>query len=307
MAGRIRRSWLLLCLGALALPAVPATAAAVTVGISDNGSAMFSQQRFLRLDIRQARLGVFWNVAVMRDKRPLRAARDWIHAAERAGVTPMISFSGNGNYVPSWQVYASAIKAFLHDFPQVKTYTPWNEPDWTYRPALADHPKLAADYFNVLIRWCHHCTIVAGDVYLPAPQLGPWIRAYRRYLHTRPRAWALHDYYDVRTHTTSQLRTMERLTAGPIWLTETGGIERRGHWQFRNQGVFAAARDERFLFSLPRRFHRVTRIYHYQWEGAIDTSSTGWDSGLIGPLGVPRPAYWTVARAARPRHTYRQR
>jgi polysaccharide biosynthesis protein PslG len=163
---------------------------------------------------------------------------------------------------------------------------------------LANHPALAAAYFNVMIRWCHPCTVVAGDLYLPANQLGPWIRVYRRYLHARPKAWALHNYYDVRTHTTSQLQTMESLTSGQIWLTETGGVERRGHWRFPNQGVFAASKDEAFLFSLPRRFHRVTRIYHYEWRGTFETPTTGWDSGLIGPLGKPRPAYWTIAKAA---------
>jgi hypothetical protein len=94
-----------------------------------------------------------------------------VHAAQRAGVTPLISFAGNGNYVPSWRAYTGASRAFLHDFPQVKTYTPWNEP-LDLPLELANNPKLAADYFNVLIRWCHHCTIAAGDVYLPAPRLG---------------------------------------------------------------------------------------------------------------------------------------
>lgn len=289
---------LLVCLCAFAAAAAPAGAGAVMVGISDNGSTMFWQRNFHRLNIRTARYMTFWNVAVMRDRRPLQAARAWIKTAEQNGVTPMISFSGSGNYIPSWPVYAAAIKAFLHDFPEVKTYTPWNEPDWIYRPALANNPQLAAAYFNVLIRWCHRCTIVAGDVYLPAPQLGSWIASYRRYLHARPKAWALHNYYDVRTHTTAQLQTLSRLTSGQIWLTETGGIERRGHWQYSNQGVWGAARDESFLFSLPRRFPRVTRIYHYQWQGTNLSPRTGWDSGLIGPRGVPRPAYWTLAKVA---------
>jgi hypothetical protein len=294
-----RRLLSLVCLCLLVCSGAASSAGAVTVGISDNGPALFSEQSFTRLNISQARDMVFWNVAVMRNKAPLNAARAWIQAAQRAGVTPMISFAGNGTYIPSWPVYAAAVRAFLRDFPSVKTYTPWNEPDWIYRPRLARDPKLAADYFNVLIHWCHGCTIVAGDVYLPAPQLGSWLRSYRRYLHARPKAWALHDYYDVREHNFRQLQAMyDAVYPAQIWLTEIGGVERRGHWQFRNQGVFAAARDENFLFSLPNRFHRIARIYHYQWQGTLESPDTGWDSGLIGPLGVPRPAYWTVAKAA---------
>jgi hypothetical protein len=291
------------CVCALAAAAVPAIAGAVTVGISDNGPTMFSEQSFLRLNIRQARDIVYWNVAVMRDKRPLQAVRAWVIAAETAGVTPMISFAGNGNYIPGWRQYGRAVQAFVRDFPRVKTYTAWNEPDWTYHPRLARNPKLAADYFNVLVRRCRHCTVAAGDLYLPAKQLGPWIRKYRRYLHAPPKAWALHNYHDIRSHNASQLRTMLHLTSGQIWLTEISGVERRGHWQYRNQSVFAAARDEKYLFSLPQRFHRLKRIYHYQWQGTRPSPDTGWDSGLIGPLGVPRPAYRVVAKAAGPRHT----
>jgi Glycosyl hydrolase catalytic core len=298
---------LLACLCALAAAAFPTAAGAVMVGVSDNGFTMFWTHRFQRLNIRTARYMTYWNVAVMRDKRPLHDARVWIKTAEQAGVTPMVSFSGNGNYIPSWQVYASAIKAFLHDFPEVKTYTPWNEPDWIYRPALANNPKLAADYFNVLIHWCHGCTIAAGDVYLPANQLGPWIASYRRYLHARPRAWALHNYYDVRSHTTSQVQTLARLTSGQIWLTETAGILRRGHWPYPNQSAAAAGRDEAFLFSIPRRFPRVTRIYHYEWQGTYLSAGAGWDSGLIGANGVPRPSFTALSRAAGLRHPRKQK
>lgn len=279
---------------ALAFAAVPSTAAAkLTVGISDNSPAMFSQSDFLRLNLTTARDMVYWNVAVMKDRTYLQEAKVWINAAEAAGVTPMVSFTGNGNYVPSVPVYTAAVKAFIHDFPQVKIYTAWNEPDWVYR-SLSRQPGLAAAYFNALVSSCHRCTVVAGDLYLPAPQLGSWVRAYLRGLRSRPAAWALHNYYDVRTHTTSQIRTLESLTSGPIWLTEISGVENRGHWQYRNQSVAAAGRDESFLFSLPKRFPRITRIYHYQWQGG----PAPWDSGLIGPDGKPRPAYTALAKAA---------
>lgn len=289
--------------------AVPATAGALVVGISDNGTAMFSSNYFTRLNITTARVGVEWNAAVLKDKTALNAARAWIDTSLARGIKPLVSFVADGgsagNYVPSTKVYTAAVKAFIHDFPKVKLYSPWNEPDWNFRPGLALHPTLAASYYNALVANCRGCTIAAGEVYLPTTRtagshwtLGSYLRAYIRGLHYKPKVWALHNYYDVRGHNTAQLRTLESLTSGQIWLTEISGVIRRGHWQYPNQSPAAAGRDEKFLFSLPKRFHRVTAIYHYQWQGTVDTASTGWDSGLLGPLGVPRPAYWAVASAA---------
>jgi hypothetical protein len=268
----------------------------LTSGVSDNGEYMFEEHSFQRLHIKTARVIVTWNVAVMRNKSQLKSVRKWLSSARSDHVTPMVSFAGNGNYVPSVVVYTAAIKAFLHDFPQVKTYTPWNEPDWIYR-SLANQPWLAAGYFNSLAYWCHRCTIVAGDVYRPSWQgLAAWVRTYARYLHARPKAWALHPYDDVRAHTSSQIRAFESVTSGPIWLTEISGVERRGHWGFPNQSPNGANNDERYLFALPKRFHRIERIYHYQWQAV---PAAPWDSGLVGPQGKPRPAYWTFGNAVK--------
>jgi hypothetical protein len=267
----------------------------LTVGVSDNGPYMFQTGLFLRLHVPTARLVIPWNVAVMRDKTQLNATRKWVHYAQVDHVTPMISFAGNGNYIPSVPVYTGAIKAFLHDFPQVKTYTPWNEPDWIYRPALANNPRLAASYFNTLAFWCHRCTIVAGDVYRPVSQnLAGWVRTYARALHARPKAWAIHPYDDIRAHTTSQIRALESVTSGAIWLTEISGVERRGHCGCPNLSPARANVDERFLFSLPKRDHRIQRLYHYQFQATL---ASPWDSGLLGPQGKARPAYWTFANA----------
>ena len=295
-------TWACALLGA----ALPATAGAkLLVGISDQSAGVFSQPKLLSINVTTARYILPWNAAVERNKHDLNNARAWINAAVAAGVEPMMSFDGNGNYIPTVGQYKAAISKFMKDFPKVRTYAAWNEPDWVYRPALAHNPGLAAAYFNALHQACPRCTDVAGEVYLPtnyAPgsrwTLATYLRAYTRGLHYRPSAWALHNYYDVRTHTTGQLRVMQSLTSGPIWLTEIAGIERRGHWQYRNQSVLAAAKDETFLFSLPTRFHRVTRIYHYDWFGSNAGANTGWDSGLVGPQGAPRPAYWVVAKAA---------
>jgi hypothetical protein len=259
--------------------AVPAVAAAVIIGVDSGDRSMFSDPRFLALRVGTARVVVPWDIATRRaDRGELRSFRAWLDAAQRAHVSPLISFGADrknpaANYVPTVTQYGHAVKAFLRRFPRVRTYTPWNEPDFSWRK-LAREPALAANYFNMLVKLCHRCTVLAADVYLPptgqryinhaTALLRPWLRAYMRGLHHRPAGWALHDYRDIRNRGTAQLRTLMSMTSGPIWLDETGGVLRRGHW--RTQSAKAAARDERFLLSLAKRFHRIKRIYHYQWH-----------------------------------------
>jgi hypothetical protein len=283
--------------------AVPATADAVVIGIGDNNPGMFSDPRFAALDITTARYTLPWDIVTRRaDHDDLAAFRAWLSAAESANVKPLISFGADftnpaANFVPNVSQYKTAVKAFLKDFPQIKLYTAWNEPDFSYR-TLARKPALAANYFNALYEMCRGCTVLAGDVYLPTTGaatidhsvalLGPWLKAYVKGLRHRPAGWALHDYTEIRARNTSQLKTLMSLTSGPIWLDETGGVLRRGHWQYKNQSAAAAAKDEQYLLSLSKRYHRIARIYHYEWQG---NTSAGWDSGLIAPNGEIRPAY----------------
>jgi hypothetical protein len=180
-------------------------------------------------------------------------------------------------------------------FPQVHRYTAWNEPDWRSGP-VARHPSLAAAYFDALQSACRQCLVLAGDVFLPAETLKPWLRAYVGALKHAPKGWAIHNYRDVREHSTSQLRVLMSLTRGPIWLDETAGVLRRGSW--RTQSAASAAGDERYLLSLARRFPRISRIYHYQWRASPTQT---WDSALINPDGTPRPGYRALATAVGPR------
>jgi len=268
---------------------------------------MFSSPLFNSLKIHQARLVVEWNAAVLRDHSALNYARTWINAAQADGVQPLIDFQADGgnagNYIPPLNVYSAAVKAFVRDFPSVKQYIAWNEPDWIYR-SLSRNPKLAAEYYNALVAICGKgCTVVAGDLYLDAGHLGAYVRAYRRWLHPRPRVWALHPYDDVQGHTTKQIQVMlANISGAQLWLTEISGVVRRGHWHGNHiltQSTAKQAADEKFLFSLPHRFPRITRIYHYQWQGTTPSPSNGWDSGLLNPNGTPRPAYGIVKAAAR--------
>ena len=290
----------------------PTVAGAVTIGIGSNDPAMFSDPRFLALHINTARVVLPWDVATSRADRGItRTFRTWLRGAEATHVSPLVSFGADwtspraDSYAPTISQYEHAVRTFLRRFPKIKSYTAWNEPDFSWRP-LARDPALAANYFNALYKLCRRCTVLAGDVYLPTSGqptinhafglLGPWLRAYIRGIHHRPDGWALHDYREVRGHNAAQLRTLMSMTSGPIWLDETGGVLHRGTW--RRESATAAGRDERFLLSLAKRFHRVKRIYHYQWNGV---PSAGWDSGLIAPNGRPRPAYQVLLNWIRPR------
>jgi hypothetical protein len=278
----------------VALPA--AASAKVTVGISDQNTGFFSDPRFAALNIHEARLVVPWDVASASYQRgELGFVASWISAAQTAHVNPLISFGDNHKYVPSVHQYTVAVRAFIKRFPTVHQFTAWNEPDFIYLPQIAQHPSLAAAYYNQLVfaSMGHHNTVLAGDMFMPAPQLSSYLRQYVRYLAVKPAGWALHDYRDVRGRSTAQLTTMQRYTKGPIWLDETGGIERRGHWEFRNQSAAAAGKDEAWLFSLPKRSPRIAYVFHYQWQAV---PSAGWDSGLLDPSGHKRPAYAVVAK-----------
>lgn len=277
-------------LGTMSLSA--ASAPAYTVGIGGIFPTGFANPLFLALHVHEARVGVPWNAAITRDPGQRLVLKAWLAAAKAAHVTPLISFSGIGHVSPSVRQYSKAILAFVKQFPSVKRYTPWNEPDWTPRP-LWKHPAQAAGYFNALHAACRHCTVLAGDVYLPAKQLRPWLAKYVKALHYRPSGWALHNYYDVRYHDAAQLKVLMKLTHGPIWLDETGGVEARSNWPTKSPK--RAAVDERYLFSLPHRFHRISRVYHYHWQL---TRLGSWDSALIGFNGGIRPAYWVVKKAA---------
>jgi hypothetical protein len=294
--------------------AVPAASAAVVIGIGDGNQAMFSDPRFAALKITTARDVIPWDIVTRKaDKGDLANFRSWLSAAQAAHVSPLISFGADytnpaANYVPTVGQYKSAVKAFLKDFPQIKDYTAWNEPDFSYR-TLARNPALAANYFNALYEMCRRCTVLAGDVYLPATgtktidhaaaTLRPWLSAYVKGLHHKPAGWALHDYTEIRAHNTSQLSILLSLTKGPVWLDETGGVLRRGHWQYKNQSAAGAARDESYLLSLTKRFPRIARIYHYEWDA---NPLAGWDSALIGPNNQPRPAYTVLLNWIKSHH-----
>ncbi len=128
MSNRARNALLALTCALACGAMAPAAANAVVVGIGDQSPAMFSDPRFLALGVHEARLNVSWNVATARSRRAeLAAVGTWLNDASEAGVTPLITFSGIGPYVPNVRQYTAAVVA-LSTSSRRSSATPWNNP-----------------------------------------------------------------------------------------------------------------------------------------------------------------------------------
>src|SRR6516165_4219266 len=76
--------------------AMPATAGAVVIGVDDTNPAMFSDPRFLALNVTTARYTIPWDVVTRRaDRGDLAAFRAWYRLAQADLVSPLISFGAD--------------------------------------------------------------------------------------------------------------------------------------------------------------------------------------------------------------------
>jgi hypothetical protein len=276
-------------------PPPPPPAAApngLAVGIGEQGSAMFIDQRFKSLGITRARLVVSYDTTDVKFERGI--VDGWLAAAAAAGVEPFITFGHsrvNPKKLPSVEEFRSSFQAFQKRYPAVRVYAPWNEINHPSQPT-STAPARAAEYYNVVKAECPKCTVLAGDV-LDQPGMGSYLKQYRGHLKGTPAIWGLHNYSDTNRFRSSGLRELLRTVSGDVWLTETGGIVQFGKNFPRNEQ--RAARAVSYALRLARRNDRVKRLYLYNWTGAKPTDR--FDSGLVGPDGKPRPGYRALRKA----------
>jgi hypothetical protein len=203
--------------------------------------------------------------------------------------------------------YGAAIRRFVAPFPQVKTYTTWNEANHVSQP-VSGRPEAVAGYYDQLRVACPDCTIVAGDVL----DSGGYVRWLQRFLDassTAPQLWGLHDYGDVTYGRTSGADDVLATVPGALWIEETGGLvslrNAAGRLTFATTEARAAVAIDR-AFAIAADRPRITRMYIYQWmAGPLDR----FDSGLARPDGTLRPSYQALvadlaaARGAAPAST----
>jgi hypothetical protein len=268
---------------------------AIVPGVSEQGTAMFSDPCFRAFGIPTARLVAPWN-AIDTEAAGLDA---WLGAAAAARVEPLVVFNrARGSLcpndpceLPDVAAYEAAVGRFLARYPWVHLITPWNEPNHQSEPTSRD-AQAAAAYYGAVRRACPACTIVAGDV-LDSGNMLRWLGAYQAALPEQPAVWGLHNYHDTTHQVADGLESFLRAVPGQVWLTETGGIV-----QLRNgSGRVTHAYDEqraadgvRQAFALARAHAaRVRRVYVYNWQ---DDPRGYFTSGLFDASGRARPGFF---------------
>lgn len=296
---RARAVVLALLVSALA-PAFAATPApALTVGLSDQQIDTWKDPRLTALRLQRARLIVPWDAATSEPAR----VQAWLDAVAAAGMTPHVAFEHlRGERCPSAPCaapsrsrYRAAVAAFRARFPQVTTFTTWNEANHRSQPVSGD-PEAVAGYHEELRSVCPSCTVVAGDV-LDSGGYVRWLERFLAASDTPPQLWGLHNYGDVTYDTTTGTDAVLDTVPGELWIEETGGLvvlrsSQGGRETLRSDEARAAASVDR-AFAIARARPRITRMYVYHWKGRTGDS---FDSGLIRPDDTVRPSYTAVAR-----------
>jgi len=286
------------------------SSAAVSVGIGDQTPATFSDPLFSKLGVKRSRVFLPWNVTRDRKERVLYEA--WFDAADAANIEALVSFGPSRGSrcpkrpckLPSTRQYTKAFRAFRKKWPEVKIVSPWNEANHRTQPTFRN-PKRAAQYYNIVRKYCRGCTIVAADV-IDEKNMEKWLATFKKTA-VKPRIWGLHNYRDTNKRKGQRLGGTKRLlkaVKGKVWLTETGGIVRfvlpDGRTLFKKSERRANSATKR-MFNLARDYRsRIKRLYIYQWMAPLPDGRNGrFDAGLVSEKGKARPAYKTVRRYLR--------
>jgi hypothetical protein len=285
--------------------AAPARTSGVglSAGIGDQNPAMFSSGLWRQLRTGISRYIAPYDAAARPDE--LAKARAWIQAALAAHQQILIAFYHSEHTptrMPSVSVYRRDVQRFVHLFPHVHEYQPWNEANrGNVRGAFSSPSAIvAADYYRALRGVAGRDAVVGLDV-LDQPDVRPTLRYIAQFkaevhrLHVpMPHLWGLHNYSDTNRFSSFRTRAILAVLGGHVWLTETGGVVKFGRAfpNVRGSGLWRAARALRFMFGLARGNRRIDRLYIFQWSGS--SPHARFDAGLTDIHRRPRPGYVAV-------------
>jgi hypothetical protein len=299
-----------LLITALMAAAIPASASAVSVGISDQQPSTFTNPLYKPLKLKVARVITPYDVT----SNPAEKARldQWIHNAKAAKQTMLISFEHSRsrtkyNKAPSVAAYTKALKAFKKEYGSKFDISAWNEVNVCQAKGRMEGqpskicksktgPKLAAQYYSAAKSVFKGRKIVALDI-LDGFNVGgavSYLRKFKKYVKGTPKYWGIHNYSDTNRGSTSRTSRLIKTIGNKkaeIWLTETGGqLRLRG----KDVGEAKAAKALECMFSMPKKYKQIKRLYIYQFNGAPITND--FDAGLINTDNTIRKGYSIVQK-----------
>jgi hypothetical protein len=294
-----------LLLAILVFPAAANAAANpdLRIGIADQKTTVFSDPRFIDLGLKDARVTVPWDL--FKYDWQVAEVDAWMKAAADAGVKdPLVSFNRSRidtrwDIVPTTKQFVRTLKKFRARYPDVKTFSIWNEPNLHSQPTLHRIP-LYVKWYKAFRKNCSGCTLLAGEL-IDLTNMKSWVKRFQTKLGGSPAIWGVHNYRDVNRMQTDTLQTLLKITKARIWMTETAGIvgrSLRGPSKHFETSPEHAAKAMKYLFRKIVTFSpRVDRLYVYNWNSTEKNEE--WDSALIDYKGDPRPAYQVFVNGVR--------
>jgi hypothetical protein len=299
----------------VAVLAVPASAGAYTLGVSDQQAQTFTNPLFAPLKFKEARYITPYDVM---DSPADKAALDqWITAARAAHQKVLISFEhshrgSRAKTLPSVAAYTKEVKKFKKAYPFVTQISPWNEvnrkifftPSTGYQGQPTwNAPKRVAQYYMAARKVWPGKTIVGIDI-LDENNVNrtiKYLKSFLRYAKPTPKIIGFHNYSDTNRFSVTRTKRVLATFKGKVWLTETGGIVKLG-----TSFPYSLSRASRALgcmFTLAKTNKRIQALFVYQFNPAADPQTARFDAGLVNPDGTTRPGYAVVksrkARACR--------
>jgi hypothetical protein len=306
----------------IAALAVPASAGAYTLGVSDQQASTFTSPLFAPLKFKVARYIAPYDVMESpQDKANWDA---WYTAATAAHQKILISFehshrsNSRALKAPSVAAYTSELKKFKKAYPKVKDISPWNEVNRCHalrdgsvqgQPtkicSLTTGPKLTAQYYGAARKVFKGSTytIVGLDI-LDEQNVNKtikYLKSFLRHASPDPKVIGFHNYSDTNRFSTTRTKRVLQAFRGKVWLTETGGIVKLGtSFPFNTT---RAAKALGCMFSLAKSNSRIAALFVYQYNSPPNPTTAFFDAGLINPDGSQRPGYNVVkSRKARACH-----
>jgi Glycosyl hydrolase catalytic core len=306
----------------IAALAVPASAGAYTLGVSDQQASTFTSPLFAPLKFKVARYIAPYDVMESpQDKANWDA---WYAGATAAHQKVLISFehshrsNSRALKAPSVAAYTSELKKFKKAYPKVRDISPWNEVNRCHalrdgsvqgQPtkicSLTTGPKLTAQYYGAARKVFKGSkyTIVGLDI-LDEQNVNKtikYLKSFLRHASPDPKVIGFHNYSDTNRFSTTRTKRVLQTFRGKVWLTETGGIVKLGtSFPFNTS---RAAKALGCMFSLAKSNSRISALFVYQYNSPPNPATAFFDAGLINPDGSERPGYDVVkSRKARACH-----